>query len=673
MAGYGASLAFDEEAVQNLPVGTDRESVAERKKMFRLADMNGNGITSLAECDRLIVSVLAIEGVKIMKPVINRAFHAARDIVPSVGSISPHYVDFHEFRYFLIYLKLYLELFLMFNSMDRKVGGKYSDRRLSYDEFEAAIPMLLQWGLTDDTSEQLESDPQSVYQEIDDNGGGVVLFDEFAHWALWHHIFQLDGSDDGLEEALDVLRKQKPNLCGKDLSSIRASKAKYRADARISGQGCLGGDPSLSGGYDDIPDGGAELAAGRHYPGGLAAWQASFHGAGEDQPGRYRTVAERTHVCTEENVSDGDRVTTLMAGTVIQVEEVTKNREMKRIRARIAEPEGWISLLNIKNGNRWAVRLRGPDGDTKVRAWSESLERVKEADKVYEKTGIPECINGCGQPRFGRYPTCCTHCKGVDGPHARSCVGQGYQPCIHGCNHPQFGKYDTCCVKCNGPDGPHNRGCYEIGSGRRDRRGGGRSNRRGEGNEDNQGAEANGGGRSGGRRRRSRGGDGDDDQGNRGGKGGGRRRRGRGDDGGNETESSESEQEAAPTRSTGRWCVNGCGRAPFRDFPTCCTRCRGDGGPHARDCDRRHQDEAPRRALRTLFYQHKDRNKGLSYNRFKEIMTPLVGEDDIDEVIATVDRDHNGAIDIDEFMDWLWSGYLDSDARNQLAEEFRDS
>merc|ERR1719155_401233 len=99
-----------------------------------------------------------------------------------------------------------------------------------------------------------------------------------------------------MEEALEVLRKQKPNLCGKDLSSIKASKAKYRADAKISGQGCLGGDPSLSGGYDDIPDGGEELAHGGHYPGGLAAWKASFHGGGKDRPGKYRAVARITAV-----------------------------------------------------------------------------------------------------------------------------------------------------------------------------------------------------------------------------------------------------------------------------------------------------------------------------------------------------------------------------------------
>lgn len=626
MAGYGASLTFDEEAMRNLPVGKDPASVAERKKMFRLADMNGNGITSLAECDRLIVSVLNIEGVKIMKPVINRAFHAARDIVPAVGSISPHYVDFHEFRYFLIYLKFYLELFLLFAQMDStKARGKYSDRRVSYPEFELAVPQLLEWGLTDDVSDLIQEDPQAVWRDLDANGGGVVLFDEFAHWALWHHMFNEDGKDDrDMEEALEVLRKQKPNLCGKDLTAIRASKAKYRADARISGQGCLGGDPSMAGGYDDIPDGGKELAAGRHYPGGLAGWQASFHGQGEDRPGRYRTVGARTIVNTECDWNTGHKVEVLPPGTEIDVEEVAKPEGLNRVRARIAEPEGWISLLNTRNAFRWAVRLKNVGGDEAcagkaVSAWAESLARVKEADNAYERTGIPECIHGCGQPRFGRYPTCCTHCRGTDGPHARSCVGEGYKECVHGCGHPQFGKYDTCCTGCRGPDGPHKRGCYPISNG---------SDAKGKG--------------KGSKGRRSL-----------------------------EQDVAVADAASAPTstRSTGRWCENGCGRSPFKAFPTCCTRCRGQDGPHARDCDRRAADEGPRKELRKLFYSHKDRPQGLSYGKFKDVLGSVVGEDDIDAVIATCDQNRNGVIEIDEFMDWLWSGVLDASQRSELARD----
>eukprot|EP00927_Polykrikos_kofoidii_P040295 TRINITY_DN3447_c0_g1_i1.p1 TRINITY_DN3447_c0_g1~~TRINITY_DN3447_c0_g1_i1.p1 ORF type:complete len:701 (-),score=137.96 TRINITY_DN3447_c0_g1_i1:125-2179(-) len=431
MAGYGASLAFDKEAMDNLPIGTDNDSKIARRKLFRQADMNGNGITSLAECDRLIVSVLAIEGVKIMKPVINRAFHAARDIVPAVGSISDSYIDFNEFRYFLIYLKLYLELFLMYAGSDHKVSGKYSDRRLSFTEFEAAVPRLIEWGLEPGLAERLQNDPAEVFREIDDNGGGVVLFDEFAHWALWSHVWHADGmadADAGLAEAVAVLKKQKPNLCGKDLSSIKASKAKYRADAKISGQGCLGGDSSLKGGYDEIGDGGKILAAGGHYPGGLEAWKASF-------------------------------------------------------------------------------------------------KRVKVAHADSKTAEVQTCANGCGVARFGRHPTCCTHCTGTDGPHAHGCVPQGYKECENGCGHPSFGKYSTCCTHCKGGDGPHHRSCMSKDAEKKQIK---RMYQR--------------------------------------------------------TQQKRSDDDACGKSES---CKNGCGRPRFRHYPTCCTRCQGSGGGHSHDCDNR--------------------------------------------------------------------------------------
>lgn len=32
------------------------------------------------------------------------------------------------------------------------------------------------------------------------------------------------------------------------------------------------------------------------------------------------------------------------------------------------------------------------------------------------------CAKGCGRPAFQKYPTCCTHCKGPEGPHAFDCA-----------------------------------------------------------------------------------------------------------------------------------------------------------------------------------------------------------------------------------------------------------
>jgi len=181
----------------------------------------------------------------------------------------------------------------------------------------------------------------------------------------------------------------------------------------------LGGDTSLGTAYDTPPDGGAALAAGGHYHGGLAAWKASF--------GRVK------------------------------------------------------------------------------KAHSES------------SAGVPGCKNGCGQPRFGKYETCCTHCQGASGPHASGCKPKGYALCENGCGHAQFGKYATCCTRCTGEDGPHHRSCVP----RRE-----------------------------------------------------------------EKEVFSCAPCSAPP-DTVKLCKNGCNRARFRHYKTCCTHCRGPGSNHAEDCDAR--------------------------------------------------------------------------------------
>merc|ERR1719281_997215 len=131
MAGFGkfSRSDVDMDAVRDLPTGLDKESKMRRRRMFRNADGNGNGILSLAECDGLIRKTLQIEGFRYLQPVINRAFHGARDIKFPVGVHSNDYVDFSEFRYALIYLKFYLETFLIFAGVDH-VGaeGKFKDR-----------------------------------------------------------------------------------------------------------------------------------------------------------------------------------------------------------------------------------------------------------------------------------------------------------------------------------------------------------------------------------------------------------------------------------------------------------------------------------------------------------------------------------------------------------------
>jgi len=46
----------------------------------------------------------------------------------------------------------------------------------------------------------------------------------------------------------------------------------------------------------------------------------------------------------------------LGSGTRVKVLEVLGAAEANRLRARIEHPKGWISLVNVQTGYRWASR-----------------------------------------------------------------------------------------------------------------------------------------------------------------------------------------------------------------------------------------------------------------------------------------------------------------------------
>lgn len=62
------------------------------------------------------------------------------------------------------------------------------DRRIDYGEFKKALPMMENWGVK-------ISDPAKSFKEIDTNGGGIILFDELAKWAIKKSL-DLENDDD---------------------------------------------------------------------------------------------------------------------------------------------------------------------------------------------------------------------------------------------------------------------------------------------------------------------------------------------------------------------------------------------------------------------------------------------------------------------------------------------
>jgi len=62
------------------------------------------------------------------------------------------------------------------------------DRRIGIEEFKLAIPKLETWGVK-------ITDINGTFNEIDGNGGGNILFDEFSAWAIKKNLDLPDDDD----------------------------------------------------------------------------------------------------------------------------------------------------------------------------------------------------------------------------------------------------------------------------------------------------------------------------------------------------------------------------------------------------------------------------------------------------------------------------------------------
>lgn len=161
--GIAASLPYQKNAAQK----------QRRQEIWDEMDVNGNGYLSLAEIDKGLRDTLKADDIFDAKPVIMRAFQAAKNYGNQDG-VGADYVEKKEFRILLEYLYMYFGLFQHFNSMDED-----HDQRLTLEEFSDSLPLLSQWGIT-----VAEEDAEETFNRIDTNSGGKILFEEFCDWAI---------------------------------------------------------------------------------------------------------------------------------------------------------------------------------------------------------------------------------------------------------------------------------------------------------------------------------------------------------------------------------------------------------------------------------------------------------------------------------------------------------
>ena len=93
---------IDWQKIRNkLPFERTPEQKQRRKELWKLIDVNGNGYVSLAEIDKGMRDILQLDELFLSKPVMLRAYKAAKAKKKAKTIHSDDYIEFLEFRILL--------------------------------------------------------------------------------------------------------------------------------------------------------------------------------------------------------------------------------------------------------------------------------------------------------------------------------------------------------------------------------------------------------------------------------------------------------------------------------------------------------------------------------------------------------------------------------------------
>jgi hypothetical protein len=171
-----------------------------RKTGFSEADMNGTGMASLAEVENFISFALhnstveeeAKDLFKLFRGSYIVAYNLAKSLGKSSGKVlqgattatADDYISFPEFRMFCVYSTICAAMFDVFTMVDGGSVGVSSedDSRISLDEFVGGWKSL--GGLGFQALQGLSSDEaaKALFQSVDTNDGGFILFKEWANY-----------------------------------------------------------------------------------------------------------------------------------------------------------------------------------------------------------------------------------------------------------------------------------------------------------------------------------------------------------------------------------------------------------------------------------------------------------------------------------------------------------
>lgn len=169
----------------SLPLEETIPGKLDRIGLFKLMDVNDNGTLSLNEIHSGIKHNLKLQEIVNCRSAIFKAFEAVRFSRGANSKLkkTDQFIVFSEFKRFLVYLRQYFEYYEMFERLDAD-----SNKKIDLYEFKAALSTLEKWGV------KIEN-PEKVFNEIDVNLSGYIIFDEFCHWAIKNSL-DIEDDDD---------------------------------------------------------------------------------------------------------------------------------------------------------------------------------------------------------------------------------------------------------------------------------------------------------------------------------------------------------------------------------------------------------------------------------------------------------------------------------------------
>jgi len=178
-----------------LRFGTSEEEEAARNELFDAMDVNGNGNISLAELDKALPEVMGCVALFNAKPAIIRAFLAATGKDPERNdrkAWSENEGDYvqkgEEFRKLMQYLHEYFEMYLIFQDMcdadeDRRIDCKEWAEFITSGK-AARVGIKVTPEMLEDLCGDTPMPGYSLFNEIDTDQGGCILFKEFSDYCI---------------------------------------------------------------------------------------------------------------------------------------------------------------------------------------------------------------------------------------------------------------------------------------------------------------------------------------------------------------------------------------------------------------------------------------------------------------------------------------------------------